>query len=175
MKLTPSAEAWMFKHSISPKSWKIPPDELERIDKLPATADVYEPPGGVLDRSKSPASVMGGRLVSLDKSYLERGNVTKEQQIGIILHEIGHIVNQPQQTQMETYEEEMHKQDGNNKQATATELYADYYVHYCGYGRHYAAAMRVMKVLDVYGFDTDAVTQRLAELDNTPRERLNLK
>jgi hypothetical protein len=164
---TIAAEKFLTKHSIMPQDWKIPQAEQERINVANIGMVVFYTPASSLDLSLSPWINNCSHLIALDGSYLDSGAISQDQQVGIILHEIGHILNRPPYDHNDLMKT---KSDHN----LDDEFYADYYAHHCGYGAQFISAMRCMRSANIYGFNSIEIDQRIQALDQSLQVRLNL-
>ena len=91
------------------------------------------------------------------------GTLSPDEQVSVILHELGHIFNLPPNGYY-------------MNQSLEEEMYADYYTHHCGYGLQFAEAMNKMRANGVCGFNVPEIVTRVNELTNGsgPQPRLNL-
>jgi len=168
MKLSLAAAKWLTKHSIMPTAWAIQrPEEQERIARSNIGLAIFYAPASQLDLSLFAGLSECKYLIAIDASYLDSGRITPDQQVGIILHELGHVFNVPPYDITSC----MKSQQEHNLEA---EQYADYYTHHCGYGAPFAGAMKHMKDTGVHGFDSPEIDSRIADLTSSISEKLNL-
>ena len=152
----------MSDHGIELQSWSIPNAEVQRINEasieIQITNTSTDP---VADTYRDTSRNIF--IIKINTTYLDGNQITPEQQIGIILHEIGHRLNPAPYSAARVM-----------NASEDCELYADYYAHYCGYGEHFADALEKMKIGKVSGFTSQEVTNRITTLRNQPPCLLNL-
>ena len=155
----------MARHGISFGIWDIPHEERTRISYTSVGIVAFRAPAFCISMSQVFLEGVPSDIIMLDRTFLETELITGPEQIGIILHEIGHIVNKPESEPAEYME--------RNSSSLEEELYADYYTHHCGYGQHFARAMTKMREAKIYGFDMPNIQLRLDALAAPTKRRLN--
>jgi hypothetical protein len=161
--VTNSAREILGKHSILPSQWGLLDEETEKIIGAGIKLAVMFSPASQL---KLPQGNYHS-LVMIDISLLEQAVISPKMQVGVILHEIGHVVNPPQPSLTPNYMDAL-----RYGREFDEEICADLYAARCGYGEAFASALKLMRQQGIYGFDSGAVSERILRLEqvSTPTE-----
>lgn len=151
---TKDARTFLMKHEILPSQWGLTQLETDRIGKSGVRIVIFNAPASV---DMFPTT--GSCLMILDAGPLNQGLITAKMQIGIILHELGHLVNPPP-NDTDTYVSCM-----GGGASSEDEIFADDYALHCGYGREFAEALKLMSEQGIYGFDSPGVRKRIERLE----------
>lgn len=162
---TNSAEEFLSINQIEPQIWQIPQEVRAKITNEKIGVAVFNAPASVLDLSVSPLPADLKHLIIIDKGPLKARKITADQQIAMLLHEIGHIVAPPPpkpnsptgQRNIACYLEALAKKPSDD------EVCADQFASHCGYAEHLAEALAAMLRLGVPGFD-EGITKKRIEL-----------
>lgn len=154
--VTDSARQILGKHRILPTLWGILDEETEKIIGAGIKLAVMFSPASQL---KLPHGNYDN-LVMIEISLLEQAVISPKMQVGVILHEIGHLVNPPQPSVIPNYVDAMKYGPKFDE-----EICADLYTARCGYGEDFASALKLMRQRGIYGFDSDAVSERILRLE----------
>jgi len=163
MQFAPSARQLLATYHIPFESWTIPDAERSRIADAPIGLAAFYTPGSRLGPTEIQMLQSIQFLIALDMSYLKAEFLTAPEQVGIIIHELGHVLNPA-----------IYDPCSCMNAALDEELYADYYTIHCGYGSEFASAMAKMRQANVHGFASSSIQQRLDELASPSSIRLNL-
>ena len=154
--VTDLAKSFLEENGILPSQWKLPMGESKKIINAGVKIAIMWTPASEI---KLPACVSPdeySHMVIIDASYLSQKIITPDMQVGVILHEIGHVVD--------------HSKSGGNidyitimkyGRQFENEVSADQYASLCGYGSQFAEALQTMRDKGVYGFDSDSVAERI--------------
>lgn len=164
MQFSPSALEVLVQNNIAFENWRISDDERKRISNTPVGVAAFYSPGSLLGHNEIKMLQSIEFLIALDISYLKSGLLTGDEQIGIILHELGHIINPAPYEPCSCMNPKLDE-----------ELYADYYTIHCGYGAEFALAMSKMREAKIYGFTSTSIEKRITELKSPSAKRLNLR
>ena len=137
-------EKWLLENNLFPSSWELPPSELARIMATGVLLNYFSSPSFVVDFP--PPDCFGANqipFVFFDTTLMtdKTINLSREEMIAIILHELGHKIN-------------------NNND----EILADRYATECNFGDHLANALEKLHASSRPNFDTDHIIARIAIL-----------
>lgn len=145
--------------NLMPSEWNIPDDEQRRILHRGLTIRVVHN----LDESNWPAFENQGVLTFSADAFVS-GELSRDQLLAVILHEVGHRVNPL--TYMDAMIAELAKAgaDQATKAANRDELYADDYARHCGYSAHLKTGLNLLMALRE-SFRTQSTRERIARLE----------
>ena len=172
LRIAPSARDHLERHGIIFDNWDIKDEEKDRISHTSVGIVAFRAPAFCIDMSQAFGKNMPSYIIALDETFLETGLITGPEQIGMILHEIGHIVNKPIPEPVACTDPAEYMTPLPS--SLEEELDADYYTYHCGYNQHFANAMRKMRKEKIYGFNNPDIQRRLDELATPTKERLYL-
>jgi hypothetical protein len=153
---TRSVREILEKHQILPSQWDLPNGEPEKIIGVGIKLAIMFSPASQLKLPQGDYD----NLVIIDGSLLEQNVISPEMQVGMILHEIGHVVNRPQVSATPNYMDALKYGDKFEE-----EICADLYAARCGYGEAFVSALKLMSRRGIYGFDSEAVAERILRLE----------
>lgn len=154
--VTDSARKILEKHQILPSHWQLREGTAERIIEANIRLTIMYSPASQINLPPGDY----GSLVVADVSLLEKGVITPEMQVGIFMHEIGHVLNPPPTGPNTNYVDALAYGDKFDE-----EVSADQFAVACGYGQSFASALKVFRERGTYGFDSDAVAERIRRLE----------
>ena len=162
-------KAWFAKHDLLPSTWSLTHQEAERIIAAQIGITICSPPANCVPLHKIPEEQSIRYLITVDPSLVEDKVFSARQQIGVLLHEIGHVVNPRTETSID------HDFTMGLIRLNEHEIFADDYVRFCGYGEDFAESMEVMISRDSIRFDTSSSKKRVELLREDRQLHLNLQ
>src|SRR6266404_789592 len=91
-----TARLMLGKHGILPSMWRLPDEEPERIIAANVLVTVVLSPACQIALSPNPLiRLPKAFVVAIDLNYLEAGRLSARECVALMLHEIGHVVNEP--------------------------------------------------------------------------------
>lgn len=171
-----ASQRWLENHGLMPNLWKLPASEAQQILSAQIRLFVYHSPVFVLDLKPNPFGLaFVGDLVCFDANLLSGDsknetsgpNLTREEAIAFILHEIGHKLNKctPPTDPAELF---LQKQ---KRGKYAVEEEADDYACRFGFGLQLANGLAKLIQCGLPHFDNDMNRHRVSRLrDTTSRE-----
>ena len=170
--VTNAARALFNKFGITPDSWNIPESERERICKSGVGIAVSYTPASVMDLKTSPIPPEVSALIIIEGTPLLEEFITPPEQIGMVLHELGHHLNAPPAARsgMDAWVQALSKPE-----IDLGELYADDYARHCGYGAEFRSAMIKFREGGRFGFDGEEIGRRIGKLGEDRELMFNLR
>lgn len=165
--------------NLCPSSWNLPDLEMTRIFVSGLRIRIEKK----LASKNWPAFVdRHKKIVYVARDFLELENITQEEKLATILHEIGHIVNrEPEDSQITDKTQEdcianlflaLREQDNpSDTPAGISELYADDYARYCGFPDHLGSGLRLLYEIS-NNFQIQSTRERIARLEADERPLL---
>lgn len=172
-----TARALLGKYGILPSMWRLPDEEPERIIGAKVLVTVVLSPACQIALSPNPLMRLPkAYVVAIDLNYLEAGRLSPRECVALILHEIGHIVNEPRREPAAASTDELAARFANRAAAKENiEFLADDYARHCGYGTEIASSLEKLIVSDPQKFDNVAARERIERIRRETAPVLHLQ
>jgi hypothetical protein len=167
-----ASQRWLEQHGLMPNRWNLPATEAQRILSAQVRLFVFHSPVFVVDLKPNPFGLaFVGDLICFDANLLadaSKGvasgpNLTSQEAIAFILHEIGHKLNKrkPPTDPVE------HLMQNRQRGKYAVEEDADDYACRLGFGAQLADGLEKLMKRGLAHFESDANRHRVTRLRNT--------
>ena len=155
--------SWYKAESLLPSSWALPPSEETRIIKSNIRLKVLDSPAASWVVTAETAAV-----VIVNPEYLGPGKLSKQEFVAMILHELGHLLNQPNRH---------YSPDAVYSSVDAKnwdEFWADDYARHCGKSADLQSCLSTLAIIDKTRFENDGTQRRIERIQGKEPQLLNL-
>ena len=161
----PETKKWMDQNNLLPSTWGLNAIEQNRICGLKFSIAIFSQPACCTPTMRGTSQLMD--VVHFSGEYLITGKLSREEMIACILHEIGHVVNDP-------YRHTQTHGDGYwlDSVLSEREACADDYVRHCQYGAHLGSALAKLEIISGIGFKSSITGARIKRVNENVRLRL---
>ena len=149
---------------LLPSSWGIPAAEWPRIKAQNIFITVTTLPAGTLLVKNRLKGIDDPKLVMIELSRVRNHELTQQEVVAMILHEIGHIVNPPPAATLGTTDDVADMLAGGRTTAQRQELFADDYARHCEKGEAVASGLERLMALQPNEFSNQDVRRRIQRI-----------
>lgn len=160
-----SAFQWLKKNHIPPSTWGLDDKQQQEIKNAGIRLTVMSSPASVLKLQPNPLKdVETARLIMVDANALDAPNLSPQEKIAAMLHEIGHVFHElaPKKSIIDALKTGEYVAEMNS--GVEGENAADDYAAQVGYGQCIASGLEKLAEMFPKKFATDEVKARIARM-----------
>jgi len=160
-----SAKQWLAVKKLLPSTWGFDSDQEESLRNAGIRLTIMYSPASVLKLQPNPLKDMdAARLVIVDANTFDHPDLTREEKIAAMLHEMGHVFHElkPKRSIIDALKTGQYVAEMNT--VPEGERAADDYAFQIGYGNYIASGLQTLARVYPEKFDTDEVKARIARM-----------